>query len=194
MTDAGDLIIDGGNTDFRDTVKSARLLEQKGLRFMDIGVSGGVEGAKYCEGHGAGHYAKTIHNGVEYAIMQAYAEGYDMQEALYHSDHSEFRRRYGGSYFSGKLLRSSGGFSKEQHHCKCDLLFAGMITSCLAAGFFQKMDKSEESAEAGTALGNMLADMGHLPMHLPAERNMQSAGPCLCATQVWVPALWGNPL
>lgn len=112
LADAGDLIIDGGNTDFRDTVKSAQLLEQKGLRFMDIGVSGGVEGAKngcgmlvggekedfermlpffealtapngysYCGGHGAGHYAKTIHNGVEYAVMQAYAEGYEMLEA-----------------------------------------------------------------------------------------------------------------
>lgn len=105
----GDMLIDGGNTDFRDSVKSGQYLKEKGIRFMDIGVSGGVAGAKngcgmlvggekedfermipffklltapdayaYCGGCAAGHYAKTIHNGVEYAIMQAYAEGYEM--------------------------------------------------------------------------------------------------------------------
>lgn len=109
MAEKGDLLIDGGNSDFRDSVKSGSFLKEKGLRFMDIGVSGGVSGAKngcgmlvgaekadfekmipffealtapnaysYCGGCGAGHYAKTIHNGVEYAIMQAYAEGYEM--------------------------------------------------------------------------------------------------------------------
>ncbi|OUQ24266.1 6-phosphogluconate dehydrogenase (decarboxylating) [Lachnoclostridium sp. An131] len=108
----GDLLIDGGNTDFRDTVRSGKKLKEKGIRFMDVGVSGGVEGAKngcgmliggeeadyrsmipffeslaapdaysWCGGCGAGHYAKTIHNGVEYAIMQAYAEGYEMLTA-----------------------------------------------------------------------------------------------------------------
>lgn len=104
-----DLLIDGGNTDFRDSIKSGQYLKNKGIRFMDIGVSGGVAGARngcgmlvggekedyermipffqlltapnaysYCGGCAAGHYAKTIHNGVEYAIMQAYAEGYEM--------------------------------------------------------------------------------------------------------------------
>lgn len=109
MLKPGDMLIDGGNTDFRDTVKSGEYLRSKGIHFLDIGVSGGVAGAKngcgmliggeredyermipffesltapnaysYCGGCGAGHYAKTIHNGVEYAIMQAYAEGYEM--------------------------------------------------------------------------------------------------------------------
>jgi len=109
MLDEGDLLIDGGNSDFRDTKASGQYLNEKGLRFMDIGVSGGVAGAKngcgmliggekedfermipffealaapdaysYCGGCASGHYAKAIHNGVEYAIMQAYAEGYEM--------------------------------------------------------------------------------------------------------------------
>lgn len=107
--DEGDMMIDGGNSDFRDTKASGQYLKEKGLRFMDVGVSGGVTGAKngcgmlvggekedydmmipffqaltapdaysYCGGCAAGHYAKAIHNGVEYAIMQAYAEGYEM--------------------------------------------------------------------------------------------------------------------
>lgn len=109
MLAAGDTVVDGGNSDFRDSVKAAKKLADKGIKFMDVGVSGGVSGAKngcgmligadkaqfaamepffrslaapggyaLCGGVGAGHYAKTIHNGVEYAIMQAYAEGYEM--------------------------------------------------------------------------------------------------------------------
>lgn len=109
LLEEGDLVIDGGNSDFRDTKKTAEYLREKNIRFMDIGVSGGVAGAKngcgmliggakedyermipfinslaapggyaHCGGTAAGHYAKTIHNGVEYAIMQAYAEGYEM--------------------------------------------------------------------------------------------------------------------
>lgn len=107
--EAGDTIIDGGNSDFRDSLKTAKMLQEKQIHFMDVGVSGGVSGAKngcgllvggtveqylrmtpffaalaapgahsHCGGVGAGHYAKTIHNGVEYALMQAYAEGYEM--------------------------------------------------------------------------------------------------------------------
>ena len=106
---AGDLIIDGGNSDFRDSVETGKRLEKRGIRFVDIGVSGGVQGARngagmlvgasteeyaelqpifealcapkaysLCGGLGAGHYAKAVHNGVEYALMQAYAEGYEL--------------------------------------------------------------------------------------------------------------------
>ena len=114
LLDKGDLLIDGGNSDFRDSVKTAKELDARGIHFADVGVSGGVEGAKngagmlvgasdedyerlipifealcakdaytHCGAHGAGHYAKAIHNGVEYALMQAYAEGYEL---LRHSD------------------------------------------------------------------------------------------------------------
>ncbi len=105
----GDLLIDGGNSDFRDSYKHGKELETQGIDFMDIGVSGGVFGAKngcglliggakenyermipffqslaapegyaYCGEKGCGHYAKAIHNGIQYAVMQAYAEGYEM--------------------------------------------------------------------------------------------------------------------
>ncbi|HMM21795.1 MAG TPA: decarboxylating 6-phosphogluconate dehydrogenase [Selenomonadales bacterium] len=112
LVDVGDTIIDGGNSDFRDSLKTAKILQEKQINFMDVGVSGGVAGARngcgllvggtteqynqmipffealaapggysYCGGVGAGHFAKTIHNGVEYALMQAYAEGYEMLAA-----------------------------------------------------------------------------------------------------------------
>jgi 6-phosphogluconate dehydrogenase len=113
LLDAGDLIIDGGNSRFTEDVKHAAALAPKGIEYIDAGVSGGVWGARNgyglmvggkadqverampifdalrpegprAEGFvhageiGAGHYAKMVHNGIEYALMQAYAEGYEL--------------------------------------------------------------------------------------------------------------------
>jgi 6-phosphogluconate dehydrogenase len=113
LLEAGDLIIDGGNSKFTDDFKHAELLSAKGIDYMDAGVSGGVwgldngyglmvggsqaqvervmpvfdalrpegpraEGFVHVGEVGAGHYAKMVHNGIEYALMQAYAEGYEL--------------------------------------------------------------------------------------------------------------------
>lgn len=108
----GDLIIDGGNSNYHDTKARAARLAEKKLLFMDAGTSGGVWGLAngYClmvggpneaftrvepiiktlapengymhvGGHGAGHYVKMIHNGIEYGMMQAYAEGFEILAA-----------------------------------------------------------------------------------------------------------------
>jgi len=112
----GDLVIDGGNSRFTDDTIHAALLAEKGIRFADCGVSGGIWGLKNgyglmaggdkrditramplfdalrpagprAEGFvhagsiGAGHYAKMVHNGIEYAQMQALGEGYELLEA-----------------------------------------------------------------------------------------------------------------
>jgi 6-phosphogluconate dehydrogenase len=105
----GDLMVDGGNSNYRDSIRRAESLSQRGIGFVDAGVSGGVWGLTegYClmvggsgedidrlgpvfealapEGgfvhagpHGAGHFTKMVHNGVEYGMMQAYAEGYEL--------------------------------------------------------------------------------------------------------------------
>ncbi len=106
---AGDVIIDGGNSNYKDTQRRAAELAEAGIHFVDVGTSGGVWGLK--EGYsmmiggekevveslrpifstlapepglgwgrvgksGAGHFAKMIHNGIEYGMMQAYAEGF----------------------------------------------------------------------------------------------------------------------
>jgi 6-phosphogluconate dehydrogenase len=106
---AGDLIIDGGNSFYRDSIRRYEELRTKGIGFLDCGVSGGVWGVEegYCLmvggewAHyelveqafldlaqpggcalvgpaGAGHYAKMVHNGIEYALMQAYGEGFEL--------------------------------------------------------------------------------------------------------------------
>jgi 6-phosphogluconate dehydrogenase len=122
----GDLVVDGGNSFFKDDVRRARALAERGVRHLDAGTSGGVlglergycvmvggdrgdferlepvfrtlapgraaapptpgraragsaeEGYLHCGPHGAGHFVKMIHNGIEYGIMQAYAEGFDV--------------------------------------------------------------------------------------------------------------------
>ena len=105
----GDLIVDGGNSNFRDSIRRGAELEKRGLLFMDAGTSGGIWGLEngYClmvggsdeafrliepalrtlapkDGYahvgpvGAGHFTKMVHNGIEYAMLQAYAEGFEI--------------------------------------------------------------------------------------------------------------------
>lgn len=116
VLEPGDLVVDGGNTKYTDDELHAKLLDAKGISFMDVGVSGGVwglengyglmvggsddqvermlpvfdalrpegpreEGFVHAGPVGAGHYTKMVHNGIEYAIMQAYAEGYELLAA-----------------------------------------------------------------------------------------------------------------
>jgi len=110
----GDIVIDGGNSYYKDTIKNAELLESKGIDFVDSGTSGGIWGLQegyslmiggkpevmdtihpifetlapaadkgwgYVGPHGAGHYVKMIHNGIEYGMMQAFAEGFSILKA-----------------------------------------------------------------------------------------------------------------
>ena len=111
----GDLVVDGGNSKWTDDQQNAAMLAERGVGFVDCGVSGGVWGlqngyALMCGGtdadvakvqpafdalkpedggfvhagqtSGAGHFAKMVHNGIEYAIMQAYAEGWELLEKV----------------------------------------------------------------------------------------------------------------
>jgi 6-phosphogluconate dehydrogenase len=109
---SGDIIIDGGNSNFHDTKRRCDVLKQKGISLLDAGTSGGVWGLKvgYCQmiggdeaafkateplyktlapkdGYlyvgpsGSGHYVKMVHNGIEYGMMQAYAEGFEILKA-----------------------------------------------------------------------------------------------------------------
>jgi 6-phosphogluconate dehydrogenase len=122
----GDVVIDGGNSHFKDDVRRAAALEAKGIHYLDVGTSGGLwgidrgyslmiggrrevverldpifrtlapgddgtpptpgrpaggtaqQGYLYCGPAGAGHFVKMVHNGIEYGLMQAYAEGFDI--------------------------------------------------------------------------------------------------------------------
>jgi 6-phosphogluconate dehydrogenase len=131
----GDVIIDGGNSNFHDTMRRAKELETKGIHFVDSGTSGGIWGLEngYClmigaspeafalcepifkslappdgYGHmgppGSGHYVKMIHNGVEYGMLQAYAEGYEILHAS--KDFKLDLHKIAGVWNHGSVVRS----------------------------------------------------------------------------------------
>ena len=108
----GDIVVDGGNSYFKDAAVRAERLAALGIRFLDCGTSGGPGGARtgaclmiggrrkdfeaveplfadlalhdgyrFFEGHGAGHFVKMVHNGIEYGMMQAIAEGFQIMHA-----------------------------------------------------------------------------------------------------------------
>jgi len=114
LLSSGDTIVDGGNAYYKDSMARALELSQRGLRYIDAGVSGGIHGLEsgyclmlggtpksieifepyarilapapdtgwlHCGPSGAGHYAKMIHNGIEYGMMQALAEGFALLAA-----------------------------------------------------------------------------------------------------------------
>jgi 6-phosphogluconate dehydrogenase len=134
LGDPGDTIVDGGNSNFRDSQRRYREARERGIHFVDAGVSGGIWGLAngYClmvggddeavsrlepvftalapeNGYahvgasGAGHFAKMVHNGIEYGLMQAYAEGFEVLEK------SEFDldlRELAGIWRYGSVVRS----------------------------------------------------------------------------------------
>jgi len=133
----GDIIIDGGNSFYRDSVRRAERLRKRGIRFLDVGVSGGPSGARYgaslmvggekkifklaeplfrdlaIEGgyaylgpSGAGHFVKMIHNGIEYGMMQAIAEGFTiLKRAKYKLSLKDVAQIYNhGSVIESRLV------------------------------------------------------------------------------------------
>ncbi len=131
----GDIVVDGGNSYYKESQRRYKELKEKGVYFLDVGVSGGVYGEElgYClmvggdkeafdfvepilkdlsyEGKGyaylgssgAGHFAKMVHNGIEYAIMEAIGEGFELlKESGFNYDLKEVARIYN----TGSVIRS----------------------------------------------------------------------------------------
>lgn len=135
---AGDIIIDGGNSFYQDSVRRSKRLAESGIKYLDSGSSGGTEGAKgglclmvggdqeafaqvkpllqalsegqgactYVGPSGAGHYTKMVHNAIEYGMLQAIGEGFELLEAApYNLDLEEIAHLWTkGSIVSGYLM------------------------------------------------------------------------------------------
>jgi 6-phosphogluconate dehydrogenase len=135
LMEKDDIIIDGGNSFYKDSMRRAERLQKEGIHFLDVGTSGGIWGLKigYCMmiggekevfdrvepalktlapengyahvgPHGAGHFVKMVHNGIEYAMLQAYAEGFEIMHAK-----KEFGldlRRISSLWNHGSVIRS----------------------------------------------------------------------------------------
>ena len=134
LLDEGDVLVDGGNSNFRDSQRRGKGAAEKEIRFLDAGVSGGVWGLEggYCVmvggdadafavieplcrdltdpggyahvgANGAGHFTKMVHNGIEYGMMQSFAEGFEIMNA------SEFEldlRQLAALWQHGSVVRS----------------------------------------------------------------------------------------
>ncbi len=134
ILESDDVIVDGGNSFFRDSKRRHEQAAQRGIHFIDVGVSGGVWGLEvgFClmaggdeepvrrlepifgslapkEGYarvgpsGAGHFVKMVHNGIEYGLMQSYAEGF---EIMYHSEYDLDLSDIAGIWRNGSVVRS----------------------------------------------------------------------------------------
>ena len=146
-----DIIIDGGNSKFTDSIRRAKDLEKRGIFFLDCGTSGGLQGrefgfslmiggdeAAYTKVHslleaiaapgalglvgpsGAGHYVKMVHNGIEYGLLEAYAEGFQLiKEGNFKSSDPDLEQ-ISRIWSSGSIIRSwildlaHGVFEKDQ--------------------------------------------------------------------------------
>lgn len=131
---AGDILIDGGNSNYKDSIRRASELMEEGIHFLDVGTSGGMEGARsgacamiggdrgafeaaeplfrdicvengyiYAGPSGSGHFLKMVHNGIEYGMMQAIAEGFEILEK---SDFNYDYERVAGVWNNGSVIRS----------------------------------------------------------------------------------------
>jgi 6-phosphogluconate dehydrogenase len=144
----GDTIIDGGNSNYKDDIRRAAQLKEKGIHYLDAGVSGGIWGLKlgyctmvggdedvfkkleplvrdlapkdgymYCGASGAGHFVKMVHNGIEYGMMQAYAEGFEiLQASEYKPDSAQVAKLWNqGSVIRSWLLElAAEAFSEDK--------------------------------------------------------------------------------
>lgn len=131
----GDIVIDGGNSYVKDTVRRARELRERGIHFVDAGTSGGIwgeengfclmvggerdavaiveplfltlapqDGYAHVGGPGAGHFTKMVHNGIEYGMLQAFAEGFDLLHSA--TEYDLDLHQIAGIWNHGSVVRS----------------------------------------------------------------------------------------
>lgn len=137
LLDKGDTLIDGGNSNYKDTLRRYQELTELGINFVDIGTSGGTSGARngacmmigcskeiflkieplvksvcvedgylHCGENGSGHFVKMVHNGIEYGMLQAMAEGFEiLEKSQFNLDYEKVAKVWNnGSVIRGWLM------------------------------------------------------------------------------------------
>ncbi|KLU63261.1 6-phosphogluconate dehydrogenase, NAD(+)-dependent, decarboxylating [Peptococcaceae bacterium CEB3] len=208
-----DIIIDGGNSNFRDSVRRYKLLKEKEIDFLDCGTSGGIEGAlsgactmiggekevyAYCaeifkgisvEGGslytgepGSGHFAKMVHNGIEYGMMQALAEGFEViSKSDFNFDYDKLASVWNhGSVIRGWLMQlAQEAFSKDKELKSIKgimyssgegkwtvetALDLGVPTPVIALSLFMRYRSLEEDTFAGKVIAALRNGFGGHPV------------------------------
>jgi 6-phosphogluconate dehydrogenase len=241
----GDIIIDGGNSNFRDSIARSKMLSEYNIHFMDVGTSGGIWGLKngYCMmiggereifehlrplfatlapnedgydffgSHGAGHFTKMVHNGIEYGMMQAYGEGFEIIKASeYEVDFARLTKVWNNSSVvrswllelaqrafeqEGDALERIRGYVEDSGEGRWTVLEAincsvpaPVITLSLMTRFISRQEESY-SAQVIAALRNQfgghavrVADAIESQMAAEAQRSVAPATPTTPATVV----------
>lgn len=181
LLEAGDTLIDGGNSYYKQSIHRATQLEEADMHFIDVGTSGGIEGKKkgyclmiggdrhivedhetlfailagvrvsssdrstettpqtgdflYCGRHGAGHFVKMVHNGIEYGLMAAYAEGFGLLDAAQNTEN-----RLPNS--NVKLVANPGDIAELWRHGS---IIRSMLLDLAAKGYQQDPELSNSS-------------------------------------------------
>src|SRR5437868_12656084 len=223
----GDIIIDGGNSNFRDSIARSKMLAEFGIHFVDVGTSGGIwglangycmmiggerevfehlrplfatlapgeDGYDYFGSHGAGHFTKMVHNGIEYGMLQAYGEGFEIiKNSEYQVDFSRLSQVWNnGSVVrswllelaerafeqEGNGLEEIRGYVEDSGEGRWTVLEAiassvpaPIITLSLMARFYSRQDESY-SAQVIAALRNQFG--GHAVRIREAVESQQAA-------------------
>lgn len=149
LLNEGDILVDGGNSNYKDSMRHAEEAKKKGIYFMDLGTSGGVSGARngacmmvggeaaafsviepvvqdicvengylYTGESGSGHFLKMIHNGIEYGMMQAMGEGFELVEkSPFHFDSKAVAKVWNnGSVIRSWLMELAEEAFEKDHH------------------------------------------------------------------------------
>ena len=186
LGDEGDIVVDGANSYFRDSVARAKEVRNGGLRWLDAGISGGVwgydigyctmvggdsdafehvepaiktlapeNGYAYVGDAGAGHFVKMVHNGIEYGMLQAYGEGFEiLEKSNYDLDH----RAIASLWNQGSVIRSwllELAESAFENDAKLESIEAYVDDS--GEGRWTVMEAIHESVPAATIAGSLFA-------------------------------------
>ncbi|MBJ7359550.1 phosphogluconate dehydrogenase (NAD(+)-dependent, decarboxylating) [Nocardioides sp.] len=224
----GDLVLDGGNSKYTDDELNATMLAERGIGFVDCGVSGGVWGlengyALMCGGSdedvakvqpafdalrpegefgfvhagkkpGAGHFAKMVHNGIEYAMMQAYAEGWELLEAVDQVDNVPeiFASWRGGTVIRSWLLDLLVAALDEDEHLDQLRGYAedsgegrwtveaaidnAVPMHVIAASLFARFTSRQDDSPAMKAIAAMRNQFGGHAVHTPPPPGGEATG------------------
>jgi 6-phosphogluconate dehydrogenase len=221
----GDIIVDGGNSNFHDSVRRAGMAAERGVHFLDAGTSGGIwgrtvgyclmvggnepafrivepalatlappDGYRHVGGPGAGHYAKMVHNAIEYGMMQAYAEGFELLDVSgYDYDLEKLAHLWNqGSVVRSWLLelaerafRSDPGLatlgdrvddSGEGRWTMIESIDKAVPMPVLAASLHARFRSRQESSFAGRVLSALRREFGGHAVHAagPPDKGAES--------------------
>lgn len=211
LLNEGDILVEGGNSYYKDDIRHAKTLAEKNIHYVDAGVSGGIWGLKvgyctmiggekaifdyiepiikdlappdgymYCGPSGAGHFVKMVHNGIEYGMMQAYAEGFSI------IDHSPYGKELNYSALShlwnqGSVIRSwllellEPAFAKDPDLTSIkgvvddsgegrwtvqQAIETGVSAPVIAASVFRRFESREKDAFENRVLAAMRREFG----------------------------------